>query len=162
LDASRHEREHELPQFLPDGRHFIYLRVSEDPNLTGIYAGSIDDPPERQSKQRIVETGFGATYLPSTDGKPGRLLTFRYGTVRIQPCDPIKLQLQGQPEIVAERVGSGYETPLFGVSQNVLVYRPAVPLARYQLTWLDTQGKHLGTVGDAYDDIAMPVLSPDG
>jgi len=27
---------HTWPQFLPDGRHFLYLRLSADPNLAGV------------------------------------------------------------------------------------------------------------------------------
>src|SRR5262249_8524883 len=30
---------HRFPQFLPDGRHFLYWRSSPDQNLMGVYAG---------------------------------------------------------------------------------------------------------------------------
>jgi hypothetical protein len=82
LDASWHEREHELPQFLPDGRHFLYLRVSS-PEHSGIYAGSLDDPPEHQSQKRILETAFGATFVPSPDGGTGTLLSYRDGVLSL-------------------------------------------------------------------------------
>src|SRR5207247_7088762 len=71
LDPSRHEREHELPSFLPDEHHFIYLSLSTVPEESGIFAGSIDDPPERQSKKRILATGFGASFVPGHDGGAG-------------------------------------------------------------------------------------------
>jgi len=161
LDASWHEREHELPQFLPDGRHFLYLRVSEQPERTGIYVGSLDDPPERQSKQRILDTQFGVRFLPTPDGKGGRLLSFRNGTVTAQDFDPDKLQLHGQPVIVVERVGAAYETPQFAVSPTLIVYRPMPPAAPYQLTWIDDEGKRGEAIGDLRQDILLPVLSPD-
>src|SRR4029079_5135226 len=34
------ETNHRWPQFLPDGRHFLYLRVSSDPGQMGVYIGS--------------------------------------------------------------------------------------------------------------------------
>src|SRR5579872_2670951 len=45
LDASRHERQHELPEFLPDGHHFLYLSISNIPEESGIFIGSLDEPP---------------------------------------------------------------------------------------------------------------------
>jgi hypothetical protein len=54
---------HRFPQFLPDGRHFLYLRVStDDPNRTGIYAGSIDAKPDEQSLKRLLATDREAYY----------------------------------------------------------------------------------------------------
>jgi len=43
LDPSRKEEFHLLPSFLPDGRHFVYLRVAPGtPDNGGVYVGSID------------------------------------------------------------------------------------------------------------------------
>src|SRR5262249_949000 len=96
LDSSRHEREHELPQFLPDGKHFLYLRVSDQPDYTGIYIGSIDDAPERQSAQRILDTHFGVTFLPSPGGRAGLLFSYHDGTVSAQGFDPGTQRFQGE------------------------------------------------------------------
>ena len=35
-----------IPQFLPDGRRFLYLRVSSASDKTGVYVGSLDVKPE--------------------------------------------------------------------------------------------------------------------
>jgi hypothetical protein len=43
------ESAHLWPQFLPDGKHFLYLRVSSDAAKEGIYVGSIDAQPNQQS-----------------------------------------------------------------------------------------------------------------
>ena len=107
LDASRHERQHELPSFLPDGRHFLYLRNSEVAEETGIFAGSLDEPPERQSKKRILQTGFGAYFEPSMEGGTGWLLFLRDGTLMEQPFDASKLELSGNPSPVVRGVGCG-------------------------------------------------------
>ena len=40
------ETAHRWPQFLPDGKHFLYLRSSADPAKAGVYIGfHPDDPP---------------------------------------------------------------------------------------------------------------------
>jgi serine/threonine protein kinase/Tol biopolymer transport system component len=161
LNAAWHEHEHELPQFLPDGKHFLYLRVSDTGDRTGIYVGSLDDPSDRQSETRLLDTGFGATFVPSTDGAGGHLLTFRDGVLKSQHFDPTTLKMQGEPVTVAERVASAYETPQYGATSNLVVFRVAVPLRHFQLTWLDGTGKPAGGVGGAFEDIGHPTLSPD-
>src|SRR5262249_11596972 len=59
---AKDELRHAFPQFLPDGRHFLYLRVSIDPNVMGVYVGSIDDKPEAQSPRRLLATNRQAYY----------------------------------------------------------------------------------------------------
>src|SRR4029453_18667157 len=40
---SRKEEMHLLPSFLPDGRHFVYLRISPSaPEQSGTYVGTLD------------------------------------------------------------------------------------------------------------------------
>src|SRR2546428_2219391 len=52
LDSSRQESTHRFPQFLPDGRHFLYFARSAQPENRGIYVSSLDQP---QAK-RIMST----------------------------------------------------------------------------------------------------------
>jgi hypothetical protein len=50
VEQGRDEVRHTDPIFLPDGRHFLYLRRSGRAENTGIYVGSIDVKPEQQWK----------------------------------------------------------------------------------------------------------------
>jgi Tol biopolymer transport system component len=161
LDASRHERQHELPTFLPDGRHFLYLRNSEAPEESGIFAGSLDDSPERQSKRRILATGFGAYFAPSSEAGSGWLLFLRDGALMAQPFDPAKLELSGNPSPAARGVGSAFQTGLFSVTPSVLVYKTSASIRDVQLTWFDRQGKRGGTVGEP-GPLSQARISPDG
>ena len=157
-----HNEVHVFPSFLPDGRHFLYLRAPEDP---GIYLGSIDVKPEQQSSRRILSTSLMAVYAASADSGMGRLFFLREGTLLAQAFDGKSLQLQGDPIPVAERVGSLFLSGQFSVSPSgVLAFRggkTALWLSR--LSWFDRQGRQLGNVGDtgtySYTDLA---LSPDG
>ena len=166
LDPSRHESEHELPSFLPDGRHFVYFINSTDPGNSGVYVGSLDDPAEHQSKNRLLATRFGAVYVPSDNFHPdnagaAHLLFLRDGILMAQVFDEAKLELIGDPAPVAEHVGSAFETGHFSVTPTVLVYRGQSPEPDYQLTWFDTEGKMIGKVGDS-GKVMTPSLSPDG
>ena len=48
LDASRQEIFHAWPHFLPDGRQFIYMVQSAQPENAGIYTGSLDSKVSKQ------------------------------------------------------------------------------------------------------------------
>jgi serine/threonine protein kinase len=160
LDPSRKETWHTQPTFLPDGRHFIYLRGSLEPENTGIYVGSLDAGPEEQNLRRLLSTHIGAAYLPPTEAGTGQLLFMRDGTLVAQPFDASRLELPGEPLPLAKQVGSVLTTGFFSVSNNgVLVYRTSGSVN--QLTWFDQRGKRLGTVGEP-GTYATMALSPDG
>jgi len=147
---------HFLPQFLPDGKHFLYLRVLGQKN--GIYAGSLDSRPEEQPTQRILETTFAATYVD------GKLLFMRGGSLMIQPFDAGSLQLKGEPVPVARHVATSGAIGIFSVSGNgVLAYRTAETAEAPELiaTWLDRNGKATGTAGEP-GPLLQLALSPDG
>jgi eukaryotic-like serine/threonine-protein kinase len=153
---------HTFPSFLPDGRHFLYLRAPENP---GIYLGSLDVKPDQQSSRRILSTSQMAVYAASANPKMGRLLFLREGTLLAQAFDERSLQMRGDPIPVAERVGSYHLSGFFSVSPSGVLAYSAGPMARSlsQLNWLDRQGKQLGHAEQpgtySYTDFA---LSPDG
>jgi serine/threonine protein kinase/Tol biopolymer transport system component len=140
LDPSRKEDFHLLPSFLPDGRHFVYLRVSaRTPETSGTYVGTLDAKPDEQSTRRLMPYEVGLAYAPSSDSGPGRLLFVHEGTLMAQPFDANRLALAGDLVPVAERVGSFRDGAFFAVSANdVLAYRTAD--SDFQVTWLDRQG----------------------
>src|SRR5262249_7076145 len=152
---------HELPTPLPDGRHFLYFRLSTDPEESGVFVGSVDDPPERQSKQRILATGLGASYVPATDGGSGWLLYMRQGALVAQPFDTEKFQLKGEPSPLAQGVGTVFETAFFSAAGNTLIYRTSAAARDFQLTWFDLEGKPGITAGEP-GAIANARISPDG
>jgi Tol biopolymer transport system component len=161
LDASRHEREHELPSFLPDGRHFLYLRISTVPEESGVFAGSLDDPADGQNKKRLLASSFGASFVRSPNTQRGWLLFMRDGSLMAQTFDPDKLELSGEATPVAERVGSVYETAYFSASPSAVIYRTSNPGRAYQLTWFDSQGKPGAKIGEP-GSISNARLSPEG
>jgi serine/threonine protein kinase len=153
---------HVFPSFLSDGRHFIYLRASED---TGIYVGSLDLKPNQQSSKRVLATPVMAVYASSREAGMGRLLFVREGSLMAQPFDERRLEPAGEPILFAEHVASFLLSGAYSASSSgVLAYRPAkTGPGLSELTWFDRQGKELSIAGEpgstyAYFDLA---LSPD-
>ncbi|HZL95407.1 MAG TPA: protein kinase, partial [Vicinamibacterales bacterium] len=164
IDRARGENAHRHPQFLPDGRHFLYFRNSSNPRRRGVYVGSIDVKPEEQSLTRIMASDRQAFYSPPAGNGPGQLLFLRDTTLFAQPFDPDRLELVGEPLPVTDQVGSFApgQAGLFSVSQTgVLSYRVGPGGDQRQLTWFDGQGKSLGTIGEK-GSYAGQQLSPDG
>jgi hypothetical protein len=156
VDLSKGEFVHTWPTFLPDGKHFLYFR-SGPPDVEGMYVGSLDVDAGNQSRQRILATDVPATFAN------GYLFFLRAGTLMAQPFDARGLELQGAPVPVAEDVRvTWYFTGVFSVADDgVLVYRTASAPGTFQVTWVDRQGKTLGTFGPPGTD-GRVVLSPDG
>jgi serine/threonine protein kinase len=161
LDASQGDIAHTIPSFLPDGRHFIYLRDSGASFNTGVSIGSLDARPEEQSSKRLVASGTGPAYAPSADPNWGQLLFLRGRALMAQKFDAHLLKLSGEAITVAEDVGTYLDYGFYSVSTNgVLVYRSS-GRGNSRFISFDRQGKVLRTAveqGD-YDTLAM---SPDG
>ena len=155
VDLSKEEFVHAKPTFLPDGNHFLYFR-SGPPDIEGMYVGALDVDAGKQSRQRILATNVPATFAN------GHLIFLRAGTLMAQPFDARRLELQDVPVPVAEDVHTTwYSIGMFSVADDVLVYQTAPAPGTFQLTWVDRQGKTLGTVGSSGTDSRV-VLSPDG
>jgi eukaryotic-like serine/threonine-protein kinase len=161
IDRSRKETVHVLPSFLADGRHFLYERASSTPGNSAVYIGSLNSKPEEQDSRPLMATTSGPVYVPSSDSDSGHVLFLRQGTLLAQPFDARRLEFSGEAVPVAAQVGSFIDYGFFSASSNgVLVYTTGAGLD-HELTWLDRQGRVLGTVAEPgrYNSLA---LSPDG
>lgn len=156
VDLARGEFVHTWPTFLPDGRHFLYFR-SGPPDVEGMYVGALDAGSANPSRQRILATGSPAVFAN------GHLFFLRADTLMAQPFDARRMELHDAPVPVAQNVDiTWYFTGVFSVSnEGVFVYRTAAAPGSFQLTWVDRQGKTVGTVGSPGSDRRV-VLSPDG
>ena len=162
VDQSRGEGGHVMPWFLPDGRHFLYLRTSRVAENTGLYVGSLDAKPAEQSLKPLMQTRYASIYMPSPDPDSGHLLFVRNGTLLAQPFDARQLKLSGEPVALAQGIGTFLNVGFFSASANgVLAYRVS-SAGSYQLTWYDQTGKYLGTAGEPADLFITVGLSPDG
>jgi eukaryotic-like serine/threonine-protein kinase len=148
-----------FPEFLPAGRRFLYLYISEA-ETTGIYVGSLDGTPPL----RILPDLSKAVYAPpAAPGHKGYVLFRREATLMAQPFDPDRLQTTGEMFPVAEQVGSTGTVGIgaFSASENgVLSYRSGDVVGNRGLIWMDRAGKRLGTVTEPTATMSA-ALSPD-
>ena len=163
LDSTRRDLAHGIPSLLPDGRHFIYLRVSAIVGQSGVFIGSLDKKPEDQDRVPILTSEGGARYS-EMGAQGGRLLFLRQGTLMAQPFDARRLVLTGDPVPVAERVGNTGASGFFSVTPLALAYRTgtvagAGPESR--LAWVDREGKTIQVLTAARPFGAIE-LAPDG
>lgn len=160
IDSDKGETTHLFPWFLPDGRHFLYVRVARNaPEGSGVYLGSLDDKPGSARPTRLLASGFGAAYIPRKGDSTGHVVFLQAATLFAQAFDERALQLRGEPVPLAHPVGSYLDGGFFSVSQDdVIAFRP--PDKDSQLTWFDREGRKIGSAGEVgrYSGVA---LSPD-
>jgi len=144
------------PQFLRDGRRFIFTRASSAAGGGAVFVGSLDGKPEEQSAKRLLTSVSMAALVPSFDRGQGYLLFVRARELLAQPFDAGRTELSGEPISLAERIAS------FSASNNgVLAYMGAsANIGLYQLTWFDRQGKVQSTAGDPSSESNV-TLAPD-
>jgi DNA-binding winged helix-turn-helix (wHTH) protein len=156
---SRPSEIHLMPSFLPDGRHFIYLRVDRAaPERSGVYIGDVNAGAPASEKQ-LLAIGFNAMYVPAADSGAGVVLFLRDRALFAQRFDDRRLELRGSPVQLAPKVGSFIDYAFFSASPRVLVYRAPDP--DYQLTWFDRMGREVRRVG-APEPVDGLALSPSG
>jgi serine/threonine protein kinase len=147
-----HQEAHRWPQFLPDGRHFLF-HLQGGAEHRGIYVGSVDG----ETQKFLVRSETSALYA-----SPGYLLYLDGDTLLGQAFDGPHLELRGEPFTVAEHVGrtTGFNIAVSASGTGMLAYAAAI-LKRGRLTWFDRAGNSLGSVGveGDYSDFR---LSPNG
>ena len=154
LDKARQEAAHRWPQFLPDGRHFLFFVQSEKEEVRGTYLGALGS-----STHALVSKGE-ATGVYSN----GQLVFLRDGALVGQHVDIASGTLGGKVLHIGDRVSFDrtFGAANFAVSQSgVLVYL-AGNWKRSQLTWYDEVGRSLGAVSPPIPAASSLALSPDG
>ncbi len=139
------------PEFLPDGRHFCYLRRRSG-GVDEICIGDL-----RTGRRRMIGTAESRIeYSPA-----GYLLFVRDRTLVAQAFDAGSLRLTGEPVPIVDGIGTGANgLAHFSVSDNGVLVYSASGGGFTQLTWTDRTGKHLAQVGVA-GNIGTPALAPD-
>jgi serine/threonine protein kinase/Tol biopolymer transport system component len=154
LDVSRGENTHRFPQFLPDGRRFLYLARSTQSENSAIYVGSLDSP----LKRRLLSVESNVAY-----GLPGYLLFARDGALLGLRFDARTLETQGNPVKIVENIAftSVTSQALFSISiRGVLAYQIGASSALSHLAWFSRAGTLLES--DRLDDVEEPSIAPDG
>ena len=141
------------PEFLPDGRHFLFTVFDpKSPEMT-LNVGQLDSTDVKP----LFKTTTRVQYA-----EPGYLLFVRDRTLVAQKFDAESLTLEGEPVPVGEGLGTdNLGLASFSASRTgVLVFRGG-ELSGTQLLWVDRSGKATPLL-DAPADYRDVSLSPDG
>lgn len=185
LNEELKETAHAYPSFLPDGKHYLYLARSSDPQrAAAAFAGELD------SKERINLPDVASEVKYSPAPKGGYLVFIRDGALMAQPFDARELATTGEAFPLADafvEARSALDGP-FSVSADggLAFLRPfdisgGTSLGSTQFAWFDRSGKELALAGpegnylsisiaDLIESLAsgevqlsgFPELSPDG
>jgi eukaryotic-like serine/threonine-protein kinase len=144
--------DHRWPQFLPDGRHFLFFVRNGDPKTEGIYLAALDS----SERTLLVNSTSSGQYAP-----PGRLLYVVEGTLLSRKLDLGRRRLIGEPTVIATRVGtsSNFSAAVSVSTDGTIAYGSRA--AADALTWFDRNGNKLDTAANSarYVDFR---ISPDG
>ncbi len=146
------ESGHFWPQFLPDGRRYLYTAWTGETAKRTIMEGTLGS----KDKIRVLAAESNAAYAEPSGMKQSYLLFHRQNTVYAQPFDWKTAALSGEPARVADGIGysAGDGRGNFAVSPNgVLIYfQPTTgnvgsEAQEWQLAWIDRTGQVLEAVG---------------
>jgi Tol biopolymer transport system component len=151
------ETTHRFPQFMPDGKHFIYLSANHrdaDGSDSGIYFGSTDGG----KPVRVMSSKSSATYAN------GFLLFVRDSTLMAQEFDPASGATRGEPRATRDAVHfdrSTWNAPISASANGVLVFGVGGSSGNNRCRSFDRSGRlirNLSPVGN----ILTVNATPDG
>ena len=152
LDHAALDVAHAWPQFMPDGRRFLYQIVSPDATRAGVYLASLENGAGR----RLLDDASAATYVDT-----GFLLYVQNGMLMAEAFDVDRLRLGGRAVVLARDVAPASLAEGSGVSASpdVVAFRSS-PSER-QLTWVDRSGSRQGALSVPSSMFNFRI-SPDG
>lgn len=140
------------PEFLPDGKHFIFFQYAADRETGGdIHLGALDS----QQETVLVNSDYRAQYAN------GHLVFVRGGNLMTQNFDERKLKLIGNPVPVAEQIRADASgAAAFSLSSEGKLIFAGGQSAALDLAWYDRTGKKGDTIDSGTFQDAH--TSPDG
>jgi eukaryotic-like serine/threonine-protein kinase len=155
-DPSRGENTNRWPEFLPDGKHFLYFGgdVAGSAESNAIFVGALDS-----NQKTFITKGTGNVAYVA----PGYLLYYKDKTLFAQSFDAGEMKLSGEavPLITDLAFVPRIAHTVFSASSDVLIARRGSGVSVSKLVWFDRKGNDLGSV-DKPEIVANVALAPDG
>ena len=151
LNDASSELGHGFPEFLPDGRRFLYQVRASDPEQAGVYLGSLDS----EERSRLLATNLPARYAM------GHLLFVQDGSLMAQSFNVSDASIKGEafPLIEEILVNRSFGRAAFSASANGVLSSRSSDFTANRLVWFDRSGNRLESFEK--DNAAEPRLSPD-
>ena len=160
LNEALTENSHRGPEFLPDGRRFLFTSRCAERDNNAVYMASLDSP----EVHRLMPAQAPVSYVPPRAARPGTLFYYIEGALVARPFDTDRERFVGEPTVVTEDVSyipasinAGFRVSSDG---SVIIVRPAGG-TEAQLAWFRLDGQEIGTLG-APGRPGQPRISPNG
>jgi len=156
LDVKSGETAHRFPQFLPDGKHFLYVCLPEKTHGLDTRVGTIGG----SVAPVVMSAPFRATYAA-----PGYLIFLQNTSVMAQPFDAKTLTLHGTPQVLrdlGDATGEYSGSPTVEVSDDGMIIQREIRNNDTHLTLLDRNGKSIRTLPLPEGSYSQMSFSPDG
>ena len=152
---------HFYPRFLPDNRHFLYMKGAA-PGMRSVFVGDLEAAPDAQSNTPILSTDYGVAVAQAGPGAPPMVLFLRDSTLVAQEFDMRALALTASRSRWQIR-WQACSTPRSHMSRRPGQERWSIApsLETIELTWFNRQGDVVGRPGERAPYGNMKV-SPDG
>ena len=157
-DTSRREIGHRYPQFLPDGRHFLYVAITPEDQLT-TWAATLDGG----KPVRVLRAGTIGCWAA-----PGWLLFLNSGIEESQRrllasrFDPRSLRVSADARLVTDvSQATNYGYPNLAADANGDLVLESWPSPRAAVEWKDRAGRTVATVATDLE-VGQIAMSPDG
>jgi serine/threonine protein kinase len=140
LDKARGEEWQGIPRFLPDGKHFVYVSWTRDPEKRALAVAALG---EKQGRV-LFRSDSHAEYTPS-----GHLVYLRQGTLVARPFDPVKLEFRGEPVPLMEHVIRSSQSSRggFAAANNGTIVIRQAGSEREQFALYERSGRRVRSVG---------------
>ncbi len=153
------ETSHRWPDFLPDGKHFLYFAHGGTSAESGIYLAALDSKDKDKDPKLLLRNDSNAIYTA-----PGYLLFVRDNTLMAQRFNLRSLALEGEAKALVDHVAVNTDTwrsVLTASANGELLYQHGAAGGGSQLVWYDSSGKQGEPVLPEAADYYNPALSPD-
>lgn len=161
LDPAKAERAYLWPQFLPDGKHFIFYAYTDNSETSGVYTSAL----EGGQSNRLFASQTNAVYSATADGdaRNGYLLYMVERSLTAVPFNASRMETTGDAITLATDIGSLRSLSLapISVSNNAVLVYQGVGAPSRQLVWTDRGGRQLAQAGEP-GEWGPPRISPDG
>ena len=146
VNTAAGESSHRFPQFLPDGKRFLYFTRNRSESGNRTMLGSLDST----ASEKIVDSDTNATLAG------GHLFYLRGRTLVVHPFDEKRGKLVGSPVPVTDNVRTvpgGWA--VIAAADRILLFQTGDAFDRKRLQWVDRTGKLISEIGE-------PVRMGDG
>jgi len=160
VDPKLVDASHRFPQWLPDGRHFVFTLWSNNAEVLkkdgGVYVGSVE---KGEPIRRVLSDASRAVYVD-----PGFLLVHRGDRLAAIPFDPKTLKAGDEAVPIDAGVSFNGSTGALAASasrRGDLAYAIGPGDLPNELVWLDRQGQVVEALHQT-GQFSQIAISPDG